>query len=102
MAQWIGLGLREYFREGFNRFDCVIVLVSIAELIYEGISSDEETGGGGTTAVTSLRGMRLFRLFKLVRVWVFVCDGMCVCGSIGACFVTYACTFCVCELGVYL
>ena len=48
-----GFGLKVYFSDNMNVFDCLIVVSSIVELV---------TGGGGFLSV-----LRTFRLFKLTR-----------------------------------
>lgn len=54
----IGLGVTEYFEDGWNRFDCVIVLVSLLEIsVQEYVQLN----------VTMFRALRLLRLLKLVR-----------------------------------
>lgn len=68
----IVLGFRDYFRDGFNIFDSIIVLLSIVELIvapptFFNSSSDNFVELGG--AWSALRAFRLFRLFKLARSW---------------------------------
>lgn len=65
ILKWMGLGFKEYFADSFNQFDCFVVMSSIVELIVAASSG----GGGGNSSVSALRGMRLFRLFKLARSW---------------------------------
>lgn len=63
-----GLGFKQYFRDSFNIFDMIVVLVSIIELIISPpqiISGKARTGGG----ISVLRSFRLLRLFKLARSW---------------------------------
>lgn len=61
-----GLGLRCYFRDKFNIFDCIIVITSFIEI---GVSPPEFLSGVVTHAggATALRTFRLFRIFKLAR-----------------------------------
>lgn len=61
-----GLGLRGYFVELFNIFDCLIVCLSLLDLgLTYGLSSKTTSGG----ALTALRGFRLLRIFKLAKHW---------------------------------
>jgi len=60
----LGLFWREYFRESFNQFDFLIVMVSLVELVIE--LADLSNGSSGLSA---LRAFRLFRLFKLAKSW---------------------------------
>eukprot|EP00736_Rhodelphis_marinus_P006678 Rmarinus@m.195 len=52
-----GYGLAVYWRDGFNRFDAIIVLGSYADIVF---------ASGG---VSVLRTFRLLRAFKLVSNW---------------------------------
>jgi hypothetical protein len=54
----IGLSPKQFFKDKFNIFDSVIVLVSVVELFFT-------SGSGG--GVSALRAFRLFRIFKLFR-----------------------------------
>lgn len=56
------LGPRIYFSEGFNKFDFVVVVCSLAELI-----SNVVVGASGGSLLSSLRGLRLLRVLKLAR-----------------------------------
>lgn len=57
----IGLGFKEFWKERFNQFDLLIVIISLVEFF----NSNEEDGPG---IFSSLRAFRLFKLFKLFRV----------------------------------
>ena len=87
----LGLGLRRYRADTFNVFDAVVVIFSIAELVFAALNDDSGSGacsgsgsgsgsssgsssssggggGGGSSgggAVSALRSFRLFRVFKL-------------------------------------
>ena len=60
----IGLGLKGYFSDGFNCFDCVVVILSLVEL---GAQIATQSREGGMFSI--LRGFRLLRIFKLVKSW---------------------------------
>jgi hypothetical protein len=49
----IGLGPTEYWRDHFNKFDFIIVLISIAELF-----------SSGPGFFSAFRAFRLFKIFK--------------------------------------
>lgn len=55
LLKWFALGFAEYFSDNFNSFDCLIVWISLIEIIL----------GGGGLAV--LRMLRLVRVFKLIK-----------------------------------
>ena len=78
----IGLGLTEYFGDGFNVFDCIIVVISIIDLI---ISFSQEEGESSSGFITVLRGFRLLRIFKLVKSWTTLQQLLkTIIGSLGA------------------
>ena len=54
----VGMGVEEYGKDPFNKFDAAIVLMSIIELAF--------SSGGGLTA---LRAFRIMRVLKLIRSW---------------------------------
>ena len=60
----IGLGIKDYFKDGFNIFDAIIVVASLVDL---GVTLTTEENSGGF--ITVLRGFRLLRIFKLVKSW---------------------------------
>ena len=62
----IGLGAKEYVRDKFNLFDCVIVIISTVEIVLKLASIDGLSSGG---AISAFRGIRLLRVFKLARSW---------------------------------
>lgn len=55
----IGFGMKKYFSEGFNIFDCFIVIMSFVELL--------SAGEGSSLSV--LRAFRLLRIFKIIKSW---------------------------------
>jgi hypothetical protein len=62
----LGLGFKEYVADGFNIFDCLIVQISVFEIVI-GLLGIEFSSGG---ALSALRAVRLLRVFKLARSWV--------------------------------
>jgi hypothetical protein len=61
----IGLGLKGYFQEFFNIFDCLIVILSLIDLSLTFALENKSSGGG----LTALRAFRLLRVFKLAKHW---------------------------------
>lgn len=55
----IGFGFKNYFSQGFNIFDCFIVIMSFVELL----SSDTNS------SLSVLRAFRLLRIFKIIKSW---------------------------------
>ena len=62
--KWVGIGLKAYFKDSFNTFDCVIVLLSIIDLT---LFSLIDSGQGG--ALSAMRAFRLLRVFRLAKSW---------------------------------
>ena len=61
----LGLGVKDYKRDGFNLFDAAIVILSMVEIAVESQFPALSTGG----AFSAFRGVRLLRVFKLARSW---------------------------------
>jgi hypothetical protein len=57
-----GLGPSAYFRSKFNKFDCVVVMGGVLEIL---ISYTYEVSMG----ISVLRALRLLRLFKFTKYW---------------------------------
>lgn len=54
-----GYGLKKYFSQGFNIFDCFIVIMSFVELL----------SPAGSSSLSVLRAFRLLRIFKIIKSW---------------------------------
>lgn len=54
------LGLKEYFSSAFNRFDCMVIIGSIFEVIWSEFK-------GGSFGFSVLRALRLLRIFKVTK-----------------------------------
>lgn len=58
VVKCVGLGVMAYFESAFNCFDCLVVVVSVAELtLFQGTAS----------GVAALRAFRVFRIFKVFK-----------------------------------
>ena len=62
----IGLGIKGYFSDNFNKFDSIIVVISIVDLI---LTYTSDSGESPSSGITVLRSFRLLRIFKLVKSW---------------------------------
>lgn len=62
----IGLGFKEYIRDTFNVFDCLLVILSVIDFVLSWIP---EVNSSGSDALFAFRGIRLLRVFKLARSW---------------------------------
>ena len=56
------LGLATYFSSAFNRFDCIVIIGSIVEVVW--VNMRERAGSFGLSA---LRALRLLRVFKVTK-----------------------------------
>jgi hypothetical protein len=68
LMKMCGLGLREYFAEGFNCFDFVVVTINLAETVMDPpffITGSAYAPGGSGGALSALRTFRLFRVLRL-------------------------------------
>jgi hypothetical protein len=65
VVKLLGMGFRDYCNDSFNIFDGTVVIISIVELVVNAFT-DGNAGGG---AISSLRAIRLLRVFKLARSW---------------------------------
>ena len=65
VTKLIGFGIKDYLTDAFNIFDGTVVMISVFEMILEAVLGGFKAGG----AVSSLRAVRLLRVFKLARSW---------------------------------
>ena len=64
----IGMGPKLYIKDQFNVFDCIIVMLSIIDVIVSySIPSDGTDSGKGP--ISAFRAFRLLRVFKLSKSW---------------------------------
>ena len=61
-----GLGFKYYFIDPFNRFDFLIVLTSIADVLLSNVFQMKNIN-----ALTSLRTVRLLSIFKQAKSWKY-------------------------------
>jgi len=54
-----GYGIAKYISDGFNVFDCFIVIMSFVEMFLP----------GGDSSLSVLRAFRLLRIFKIIKSW---------------------------------
>ncbi|XP_066934051.1 voltage-dependent T-type calcium channel subunit alpha-1H-like isoform X1 [Clytia hemisphaerica] len=62
IVKMFGIGLRAYFQMGFNCFDCIVVMLSMMELLI-----NDNNSSGNFTVFRSLRLLRIFRLIRPMR-----------------------------------
>ena len=75
----LGLGVRTYAMDGMNRFDAIVVTISIVEYVLsqEGPEQTQPIEYAATAnkvnkenmSLTIFRGFRLLRVFRLARRW---------------------------------
>ena len=66
IIKMIGFGIRGYLRDRFNIFDCLVVIISIADITISFTFEFNVEAGG---AISAFRIFRLFRVLKLVKAW---------------------------------
>jgi Ion transport protein len=67
----LGSGVRGYFRDKLNAFDCFVVTISVLDVSINP-PADISSGGmhiGATGVASVFRMLRLFRIFRLARNW---------------------------------
>ena len=62
ILKWIGLGIKQYFRDKWNQFDFFIVFCSIIVLILDGVGSSKLLFDP-----TIARVLRIIRIFRVVK-----------------------------------
>jgi len=75
----LGLGVRTYAMDGMNRFDAIVVTISIVEYVLsqerpdQSYSTDHALTANKVNkenmSLTIFRGFRLLRVFRLARRW---------------------------------
>jgi hypothetical protein len=68
LLKLVGLGLSNYFKDNFNVFDCVVVMVSLIDFVII-MTVDESEIGSAADGLHALRALRLLRIIKLARSW---------------------------------
>jgi len=67
IVKLMGLGVKGYAKDRFNLFDCLIVVVSMLEILLYQANLAKSVSSGG--AISAFRAIRLLRVFKLARSW---------------------------------
>ena len=62
------LGVREYFRFKYYVFDCVVVVLSLADIVIS-FTLSNSSFSSGKGVVSAFRAFRLLRIFKLAKSW---------------------------------
>jgi hypothetical protein len=58
----IGIGVKEYFKGGFNLYDSIIILISTLDIILNSAVHNQTASG-----LSVLRGLRILRLLKIAK-----------------------------------
>lgn len=56
------IGPRKYFESAFNRFDCIVIVGSLFEIVWTRFKGD-------SFGLSVLRALRLLRIFKITAYW---------------------------------
>ena len=62
LLKMMGLGLKGYFKDGFNLFDCFIICISTLDIILNSVFNNSTS-----STLSVLRGFRIMRLLKLAK-----------------------------------
>ena len=62
----VGMGLKRYAADNFNRFDAVVVVTSIIEIIVTPPSFSCSSAGSSAGSIAVMRTFRLLRVLKLM------------------------------------
>ena len=60
----IAFGMKSYFKDSYNIFDTIIVTSACVDFVFYWFFENQSAG-----VTTSLRALRLLRIFKLARYW---------------------------------
>jgi hypothetical protein len=66
ILKMIGLGLRNYLKDGYNSFDSVIVILSVIDWVLAESISPEDLGSAAEI-LKALKALRMLRVIKLAR-----------------------------------
>uniref|UniRef100_A0A1I8HN50 Sodium channel protein n=1 Tax=Macrostomum lignano TaxID=282301 RepID=A0A1I8HN50_9PLAT len=65
VLKWVSMGFKKYFTEFWSILDCIIVCISIADLMISALT----TNAGQISALRVLRALRAFRPLRTVSRW---------------------------------
>lgn len=63
LIKHLGLGIKAYWKDGFNVFDGIVTIIGVIEVIVTLV------GSANSTALMIFRMLRLLRIFRLARNW---------------------------------
>lgn len=66
VIKMLGIGLKNYFADGFCVFDFIVIIFSLLEIIIDFINFSRIRG---LSAIRVLKVFRLLRVFKLAKIW---------------------------------
>lgn len=72
----IGLGIKVYFRDNWNKFDFIIMLATLIGILLD--YTTEVSVGGKTTLLRAFRVVRIFRIIKRAKVLKIIIDTLIV------------------------
>lgn len=62
ILKFVGLGVKNYMMDGYNVFDCVIVIISLVDLVLEQVAGVDQLD-----ILKVFRALRLLRTIKIAR-----------------------------------
>ena len=64
VSKLIGLGVTAYVKDSFNVLDALIVLISLIDMVFSFIFTENDS-----MVMNAFRALRLLRMIKLARIW---------------------------------
>lgn len=68
LLKWAGLGLKRYFADAWNIFDCILVAVSVFDIISSEVARTTASNTVVPFPPALLRVLRLFRVVRILRI----------------------------------
>ena len=67
LLKWMGLGLRQYFKDAWNVFDFSLVIITAVDIAFASMQTELPIPGGVLRVVRLLRVVRVLRLLKRAK-----------------------------------
>mmetsp|Transcript_19340 Transcript_19340/g.63041 ORF Transcript_19340/g.63041 Transcript_19340/m.63041 type:complete len:1899 (-) Transcript_19340:223-5919(-) len=68
LLKWMGLGLKQYYKDPWNTFDCILVVVSVFDIISSEVARAADSASVIPFPPALLRVLRLFRVVRILRI----------------------------------
>jgi hypothetical protein len=68
LLKWAGLGFKQYYKDPWNTFDCILVAVSVFDIVTLEVASAANSKSVIPFPPALLRVLRLFRVVRILRI----------------------------------